>query len=238
MTAPRTHQEYKENIGPFVLGALPELEAELFEKHLATCEECTAEVEELRPVTAALLRSVPQVDPPPSLKASLMETVNAEAAERGGFVADAPRREKRRWRLFEGGLTPRLAMGIAACVLALGVVIGVGAERIGGGSDTTTVTAQIDRKLMPTGTATLKVSGDNGKLALKNAPAPPSGRVYQLWYQHGKMIERGGTFTPNADGSYDASVPVDSDTNAVMVTVERKGGVPAPTGPPVMQFNV
>jgi anti-sigma-K factor RskA len=233
----RSHDEYRENIGAYVLGALPELEAEVLEKHLAGCEECRAEVEELRPVTAAMLRSVPQVEPPPSLKASLMRTVNEEAQLRGGAAAKAPR-EKRRFRLFEG-LTPRLAMGIAVGVLALGVVIGVAAERIGGGgSGATTITAQIDRKLMPSGTASLEVEGDNGKLRLKDAPAPPSGRVYQLWYQHGKMIERGGTFTPRADGSYDASVPVTSGTDAVMVTVERQGGAPAPTGPPVMQFNV
>jgi hypothetical protein len=61
--------------------------------------------------------------------------------------------------------------------------------------------------------------------------------VYQLWYQHGKTIERGGTFRPRSDGSYDASVPV-GNTDVVMVTVEREGGVPAPTGPPVMQFSV
>jgi hypothetical protein len=29
-----------------------------------------------------------------------------------------------------------------------------------------------------------------------------------------------------------------SNTDAVMVTVERAGGAPAPTGPPVMQFRV
>ena len=232
----RSHDEYRENIGAYVLGALPELEAEVLEKHLAGCDDCRSEVDELRPVTAAMLRSVPQVEPPPSLKASLMRTVNEEAELRGPATAKPPR-EKRRFRLFEG-LTPRLAMGIAVAVLALGVVIGVGAERIGGGSGATTVSAQIDRQLMPAGTAVLRVDGDQGKLTLKNAPAPPSGRVYQLWYQHGKMIERGGTFTPKPDGSYDASVPVSSGTNAVMVTVERDGGAPAPTGPPVMQFNV
>ena len=75
----RSHDEYRDNIGAYVLGALPELETELLERHLATCESCRAEVEELRPVTAAMARSVPQVEPPPSLKANLMEIVNSEA---------------------------------------------------------------------------------------------------------------------------------------------------------------
>jgi hypothetical protein len=107
----------------------------------------------------------------------------------------------------------------------------------GGGAGTTTVAAQIDRKQMPTGEASLAVKGQTGKLELKGAPQPPAGRVYQLWYQHGKAIERGGTFRPRSDGSYDADIPV-AGADRVMVTIERAGGAPAPTGRPVMQFTV
>jgi anti-sigma-K factor RskA len=229
----RSHEDYQSNIGAYVLGALPELEAELLERHLVGCDECRADVESLRPVTAALMRSVPQVEPPPSLKASLMRTVNEEAALRAGPVT--PPREKRRRRLF-AGLTPRLAAGLAVAVLAIGVGIGVAISG-GGGSGATRVTAQIDRTLMPTGTAVLRVEDGKGKLDLKNAPSPPAGRVYQLWFQHGKTIERGGTFTPRADGSYAATIPV-AGADAVMVTVERTGGAPAPTGRPIMRFTV
>jgi anti-sigma-K factor RskA len=230
----RSHDEYKDNIGAYVLGALPDLEAELLERHLATCESCRAEVEELQPVTAAIARSVPQVDPPPSLKANLMEIVNAEAAQ-----TSKPQRERRSIGAWLAGLQPRVAVATALGVLALGVVVGVAVDQIAGsgGGSTTTVAAKIDRRQMPTGQASLAVKGDNGELRLTGAPQPSAGRVYQLWYQHGKTIERGGTFRPKSDGSYQAQVPVDG-ADAVMVTVERAGGVPAPTGPPVMQFSV
>jgi anti-sigma-K factor RskA len=137
------------------------------------------------------------------------------------------------------GLQPRVAIALAIGVLALGVVVGVAVDQIasGGGSGTTTVAAKIDRKLMPTGEGSLAVNGKTGKLEVTGAPQPPRGRVYQLWYQHGKTIERGGTFRPQRDGSYTADVPV-AGANAVMVTVERAGGAPAPTGPPVMVFTV
>jgi anti-sigma-K factor RskA len=229
----RNHDEYRDNIGAYVLGALPELEAELLERHLAGCEGCRAEVEELRPVTAAMARSVPQVEAPPELKGRLMEIVNAEAAE------PVRRRERRSLGSWFSGLQPRMAAAMALAVLARGVVVGVGADQLagGGGEKTTTVAAKIDRKLMPTGDASLAVKGETGRLELTGAPQPPAGRVYQLWYQHGKTIERGGTFRPKRDGSYQAEVPV-QDTNAVMVTVEREGGAPAPTGPPIMQFTV
>jgi anti-sigma-K factor RskA len=234
----RSHEEYKDNIGAYVLGALPELEAELVERHLAGCESCRAEVEELRPVTAAIARSVPQVEAPPSLKASLMATVNAEAAARAGEQT-TERRERRSIGSWLAGLQPRMAVAMALAVLALGVVVGVTADKLAGGdgASTTTVAAKIDRKLMPTGDATLAVKGQTAELALTDAPQPPAGRVYQLWYQHGKTIERGGTFRPQGDGSYRANVRV-AGANAVMVTIERAGGAPAPTGPPVMRFTV
>ena len=233
----RSHEDYKENIGAYVLGALPELESEVLERHLAGCEACRAEVEELRPVTSALARSVPQVEAPASLKASLMATVEAEAAARTGTPARAPKRERGSFGAWFSGLQPRMAAAMALAVLALGVVVGVAADKLGGGgTTTTTVAAKIDRKLMPKGDASLAVHGRTATLNLTDAPQPPAGRVYQLWYQHGKMIERGGTFRPRPDGTYEADVSV-AGTNAVMVTVERSGGAAAPTGPPVMQFN-
>lgn len=230
----RSHDEYKDNIGAYVLGALPELEAELLERHLAGCESCRADVEELRPVTAAMARSVPQVEAPPELKVRLMDVVNSEAA-----VPQRAVRERRSLGSWLSGLQPRMAAAMALAVLALGVAVGIGASQLagGGGGKTTTVAAKIDRKLMPTGDAALAVKGKTGKLQLTGAPQPPAGRVYQLWYQHGKTIERGGTFRPKSDGSYEADVSV-AGANAVMVTVERAGGAPAPTGPPVMQFTV
>ena len=227
----RSHEDYKDNIGPYVLGALPELESELLERHLAGCETCRAEVERLQPVTAAMARSVPQVEPPPSLKESLMATVNAEAA------TPAARRERRGFGAWIAGLQPRMAVALAAAVLVLGVVVGVGIDKLAGGGGTTTVAAQVDRKLLPTGQASLAVNGDTGRLELTGMPQPPRGRVYQLWYQHGKTIDRGGTFRPRNNGSYDADIPV-GGADRVMVTVERAGGAPAPTGPPVMQFTV
>jgi anti-sigma-K factor RskA len=230
----RSHDEYQDNIGAYVLGALPELEAEVLERHLAGCESCRAEVQELRPVTAALGRSVPQVAPPASLKASLMATVNAEAAAR----ADRAPAERRTFAGWLSALQPRVAAGMALAVLALGVVVGVSADHLGGGSSSSkTLAAKIDRRLMPTGNASLEVKGNSGKLQLTGAPQPPAGHVYQLWYQHGKTIERGSTFRPHSNGSYQADVSL-GKANAVMVTVERSGGAPAPTGPPIMQFQV
>ena len=80
MTA-REHTSYQEEIGAYLLGALTDLERQAFEQHLEGCPECRAETERLRPAADALPRSVEQVEPPGSLKTSLMEIVEREARE-------------------------------------------------------------------------------------------------------------------------------------------------------------
>jgi hypothetical protein len=245
----RPHDKYQENIAAYILGALPELEAHVLEQHLAGCESCRGEVELLRPVGHGLARSVPQVEPPASLKASLMRTVTEEAQRRAVQRRAGQRAVERRdaraprgilQRL--GALEPRIALAGALTVLAFGVVIGVGVDRLADhGAATHTIAAKIDRRLIPTGTAVLKVSANDrhATLEVSGAPTPPAGRVYQLWIQRGKTIERGPVFTVGPDGSRSASVPGGvRGAQAVMVTVENAGGAQAPTGRPVMTISV
>jgi hypothetical protein len=74
---------------------------------------------------------------------------------------------------------------------------------------------------------------------VRGAPAPPAGRVYQLWTQRGQTIEPGPVFTVGPNGSRSASVPGGvRGAQAVMVTVEKAGGSQAPTGRPVMTISV
>lgn len=227
----KTHADHQENIGAYVLGALPELEQELFERHLAGCESCRAEVAELRGVTAALARSVPQVNPPASLKASLMATVNSEAQLR----ADAPR--ERRWRNWIGPLQPRFAAAMALSILALGVVIGVAADRVSDRQERT-IAAKINRTLMPTGDADLRLSGDarDARLRLSDAPSPESGRLYEVWIQRDGEIKPGPVVTSGGDG--EVKIPGGlAGAEAVMVSLETKRET-SPKGPVVMTFDV
>src|SRR6186997_1472730 len=106
------HADQVENIGAYALGALPELKAQVFERHLMSCEECQQELHRLNQAVEALPRSVTLHEPPPSLKASLMHTVDAEAAP-------TPRPARRRFTLPR--LQPAFAWAAAACVLAAGV---------------------------------------------------------------------------------------------------------------------
>jgi anti-sigma factor RsiW len=65
--------------GAWVLGALPEDEAERFRAHLADCAACRREVAELQIVADTLPLAAVQVAPPPELKGRIMSAVRAEA---------------------------------------------------------------------------------------------------------------------------------------------------------------
>ena len=125
MTA-RDHTAYREEIGAYLLGALTDLELQAFEHHMESCAQCRDEVERLRPAAEALPRSVEQVEPPRSLRTSLMDVVAKEARERP--AARAPRRSLRERLLPRGLLRPALV----GAALAVGLLAGFGVAQLGG----------------------------------------------------------------------------------------------------------
>jgi len=80
-----------EDVGAWVLGALPAGQAERFAAHLPGCAVCRREVAELQMVADTLPLVAEQVAPPPELKDRIMSVVRAEADVLGaaGPEADA-----------------------------------------------------------------------------------------------------------------------------------------------------
>jgi anti-sigma-K factor RskA len=228
------HATYRDEVGAYLLGALSDSERAAFEGHLVDCAECRTEVERLRPAADLLPRSVEQVEPPPTLKRSLMDVVEREARERDG----APERERiplseRLRRALGGSLRPALAG--AAVVLA--VAIGFGIGQLGGGDEGRTVVA---RTTLPDASGSLKVHDDEtGTLEVRGMPSLEEGRVYQAWVQRDGMIEPEPTFEVGADGRGVVAVPEDlSDAEKVMVTREPRGGSRAPSEKPILTVTL
>jgi anti-sigma-K factor RskA len=230
------HATHRDEVGAYLLGALSDAERAAFEGHLIDCPECRTEVERLRPAADLLPRSVDQVEPPPTLKRSLMEIVEREARERDGVPATerrAPLGERLR-RALGGSLRPALAG--AAVVLA--VAIGFGIGQLGGsGEEGRTVVAQTT---LPDAGGNLKIHGDDtGTLEVRGMPSLEGGRVYQAWVQRDGMIEPEPTFEVAADGSGVVAVPEDlSDAEAVLVTREPRGGSRAPSEKPILTVTL
>jgi anti-sigma factor RsiW len=233
----RDHTSYREEIGAYLLGALTDLERQAFEHHMASCAQCRDEVEQLRPAADALPRSVDPVEPPASLKTSLMEVVEREARQAKGESAPAPARQRTplRERLRLPSLRPALALGGLA--LVLGLAVGFGVAQLGD-DGTRTVAATVDQSRIAQASGSLRVEGDgeNGAiLRVNRMPGLDEDQVYQAWVQRDGAIIPQPTFEVGKNGAGAVAVPEDlSDAQAVMVTREARGGAQAPSEQPIL----
>lgn len=230
MTGDNGHRDQAESVGAYALGALPELEAQVFERHLMGCELCQEELRRLSHAVEALPRSVTPLEAPPSLKASLMETVNADASR--------ARPARRRWQASLPRLRPAMAfaaVGAACLVAGFGV-----AELAQDDEGTRTLSAQVDVARVGGGSASLSVPDDGGSvLSVDGLPDAGRDRVYQVWVERDGAVEPVSIFDVDAGGSGAAGVPGSLDgVTAVMVTREPSGGSASPSEEPVLVFDV
>jgi anti-sigma-K factor RskA len=233
----RDHTSYHEEIGAYLLGALTDLERQAFERHMASCPQCRDEVEQLRPAADALPRSVQQVEPPASLKASLMEVVEREAREAAGDSAPAPARPRRplRERLRLPSLRPALVVGGVA--LVLGLAAGFGVAQLGGDDGARTIAATVDETRIPQASGSLQMEGDGENGAILRVDGMPEleDEVYQAWVERDGIVVPEPTFEVGANGGGAVAVPDDlSGAQAVLVTREPRGGSRAPSEEPIL----
>jgi anti-sigma-K factor RskA len=217
--------------GAYAIDALDDIERAHFERHLADCPACRAEVESLREASALLAETV--LDAPP---AGLREKVLTGAAMVRPLPPVVPevttRRPGRRW-------FPALAAA-AAVVTVLGVGTAVvqpwedetsqapsAIEQIRGAKDATSWTQDF-----PDGSsATVWRSKSLNRAAVvtdKMADAP-DGKVYELWLQHDDDMVPAG-FMPSGP---DNTVPLSGDPGTAQgfgISVEDTGG--STTGEP------
>ena len=229
--------EHRETVASYVLGALPEDEHERFIAHLATCDDCQTRVAELQVAADALPLAVTQLVPPPELKDRIMATVRSEAqlqrAAAGERPAPPPRR---RWRGRFLGLGA-LPAAVAASVLVALLVAG-GVLLSSGGDGTKTVQGQVLIASAPKARASLRLSDDATKLTVNGMPAPPPGKVYQVWLKPPSQAPRPTRALFRVDARGDADVEIQrgrlKGIEQVLVTAEPDGGSQAPTSDPVI----
>lgn len=76
-------EEHANNlVDAYALGTLEPDEVDAVERHLETCETCRALAEQARATADRFLFAVPQVAPPPALRARVLQRVHEEAAAR------------------------------------------------------------------------------------------------------------------------------------------------------------
>jgi hypothetical protein len=230
--------------GAYALDAVDDIERAAFERHLRECDACSLEVLELRETVSRLSDSV-AVEPPPALRASVLQAVARTPQAPPGRPAAGSSAAVKRWRRFA-------AASVAAGVIAVGIGVGTWTVANRNVDDARKATAaaearvdQVERVLAAadarlfTGTArdggtvnvTVARSIDSAVAALEGLPDPGDGRIYQLW-----MIPEGDPATvarsvgqlPGAAAPTAQPVRV-GDAKVFGVTIEPEGGSERPT---------
>jgi len=189
----------------YALDALAPDEAEAYERHLSQCEECREQLAELNETATALAFATVAPAPPARLRASILD---AAAAERTNVVPS----RRRRW------VTRGLAVAAAAVAC---IVVGL-AVSLSQSSHPQPISASL--VLGPNRTGSLHISG---------LSAAPHGKTYEAWViPAGHSPRPAGLFPGGASTIVHlrGTVPPKS---VVAVTLERAGGVKAPTTTPI-----
>jgi len=215
-----------ELVGAYALDALSDDERDAFEAHLATCEQCQAELSSLADVLDALADDGAAPDVP----AGLSKRIAAELAvtTQDGVVADAPIADV-------VPLRPRRLGRILAVAAASVAVLAIAASAfvtLNKPSESDRIRAASDVVELPTGISDVSVfvSEAAGGIAVEgDMPAPAAGKEYQLWVvpADGSAPIPGPTM---GGGETDAAWLTNLDgAGAIAVSLEPEGGSTKPT---------
>ena len=215
-------------LAAYALDALDDHERERFERHLADCEECAAQLAMLREPVAALAYAAEGPVPRNELRDRIIEGARAEPR---AAVIKLPRRN---WAL--GAVA-----GVAAAAACLAIGLGIYAHSLSNSLDRERSTNSAVEKLLAENATTKPLIGANGSLIVaENGRAgllvcglagAPSAKTYEAWVISGKSPIPAGLFR-GGNGCSSVLLTQRVPKNAtVAVTLERAGGATSPTLP-------
>ncbi|CAM3172209.1 anti-sigma factor [Nocardioides dubius] len=242
--------------GAYAIDALDDAERIAFEAHLDECEDCRTEVAELTE-TATLLSGLASTEPPAGQRAAVLAAISTVRPLPPLPQQDAPAKEEQAQPI---PLAPaarrrpvrRFATWAAAAAVIVGIGTGVAVtqpwaddpEGFTPSASTQVLTADDAERVtlsFPDGAqATLVRSVTEGRAVLitKDMPAPPEGKVYQVWLQSPTGPMEPAAVMPIRP---DQTVLLDGDAStatAAGITVEPTGGSPEPTTEPIALFDL
>jgi anti-sigma-K factor RskA len=231
------HDRIEELVAAYALDVCDAEERELVEAHLATCPGCRALARRLSRPVEALPLSVEEVRPPARLRARILAAAAAGQAPEADEGAPArivtfpvrARRPPRRfpWQWAAVAVLTLALAGLGVWNVLLNQALNsppahyamVGTGTLAGAS----------------GTVTEFRGQDAALVSLTGMPAPPAGKVYQLWLidTSGRPTSA-GTFTPSADGTVRVGVdrPLTGVRTVAVTQEDGPSGARAPTSTP------
>ena len=216
----------------YAVDALDPDEVREYEAHLSRCERCRTELASLSEAAGALAYATEAPAPPPELRARILQQAGRE---RSNVVPMRPR-----W------LAPIAAAAAVAACVAIG--LGIWAASLSNKLDRRTnelareqrvaaiLAAPSSRAIsFSQGTLVVAQNGD-AALVVHNLKEPAEGKTYEAWISAGGPPRPAGTFGGGAVVTVPLEGPVKAGSN-VLVTVERAGGVDAPTQKPILSVQ-
>ncbi len=114
-----THDSLRELAPLYVVHALEADERAAFERHLQTCDECSADVRSLRPIALALAQGAPQQNPPAALRARILSSAGVREARAvvPEMPPPAPAPSRMPWLAAAAALVAAIGLGAYAVTL-------------------------------------------------------------------------------------------------------------------------
>lgn len=206
------HEQLRESVASWVLGAAEPEEAELLRAHLETCPSCREMASRFGRAVHALPLTVDEAMPPPRLRERILAA--AAASPRVATVAESAQPKvmpvpatRRRFVLPAFGRIPTYA---AAAAVVLALVVGLAAGSVMGSRPPTPGPSQVARftltghgGLAGATASVIDLKSDGVVLvAFNGLPAPPPGKVYELWMiTSSSRADPGGVFVPDRNGA-------------------------------------
>lgn len=232
--------EHEPALVDYALGELDPTDAARIARHLETCATCRATLQRIEEALGWLGTAVPQIEPPPTLRAQVLAATTGE--------------ERSRWRLAwaRGLLAAAAALLVIALVLAVTRADRRVDELANQQQTIAAVLAEADWSTEMRGEAPgfpsvvgrvyLDREGKAAVVALEGMPPPERGTVYQLWLVRSDgQRENGGLFVPDAAGRVLLVVEAQANWTSYQgmgITMEpAPEGSPQPTGSRVAGCN-
>jgi anti-sigma-K factor RskA len=244
-----THEEIQQLAALDAIHAASPEEAEMLRKHLEGCSDCRRVADEMTEAAALMALSIDPVAPPPQVREQILDDLR-ESGRAVTMERPLPPSPPRWWLVaaaiialaFWGFTALRLRHTREEMLVLRARVNQLAAERTQlsetlaalSGSKTIELAGQA---MAPTASARVFLDPAHRRafVFFRGLPVNPAGKDYQLWIVRADQVapQSAGVFKVDQTGNASLVVqnlPVDTLIKALAVTLERKGGVEAPTG--------
>lgn len=235
------NERLRDDAAAFVLGALPEIEAQAFRREMMKNCELGRYVERLEAVGDVLLTSAPPAAVPDGLGDAIVAEARRDLAARellkSPRAGEAPTTRSR--SILERLMKPAVGLGLAVLIAALAFIAG---ENFTDDEPASSPVASFKPMEAPevSGSVKLMEGGVDGAMVEISGLEPSIGDdTYQLWVLKDGQVSPSSLFTVDDAGTGSSAVMTDmTDAEAVMVTREPAGGSPKPTSDVLARADV